>query len=74
MGHATRELSLASFGTLYLIGLRANLDEHGITSRLRRLGWFMAQLVLLPLFTFMEGAGVLGAIFKPVAGFHVVQK
>jgi beta-1,4-mannosyltransferase len=67
-------LSLASFGTLYLIGLRANLDEHGITSRLRRLGWCTAQVLLLPVFTFMEGAGVLGAIFKPVAGFHIVQK
>jgi egghead protein (zeste-white 4 protein) len=67
-------LSLASFGTLYLIGLRANLDEYGITSRLRRLGWFVAQLVLLPVFSLMEGAGVLAAIFKPVAGFHVVQK
>jgi egghead protein (zeste-white 4 protein) len=67
-------LSYASFATLYLVGLVANLDEHGITNPLPRVGWAMAQIVLLPVYTFMEGMGVLSAILKPAQGFHVVDK
>ena len=67
-------LSFASFATLYVVGLKANLDEHRVCNPLERAGWCMAQVVLLPLFTLIEGLGVLGAIFKPVAGFHVVKK
>jgi len=66
--------SFASFGVLYMIGLRANLDEYGIENRLHRFGWSAAQLVLLPIFSAMEGLGVLSAIFSPDKGFHVVKK
>ncbi len=66
--------SYASFGTLYLIGLKANLDEYGITRIDKRIGWFIAQAILLPIFNVMEGLGVLAAVFKPAAGFHVVKK
>jgi egghead protein (zeste-white 4 protein) len=72
--HLLANLSFASFATLYLIGLKANLDEYGVQNPLRRAGWAIAQLVLLPAFTFMEGIGVLSAIVKPVSGFHVVKK
>jgi len=67
-------LSFASFATLYLVGLKANLDEYGVNNPLKRAGWVATQVVLLPLFTLMEGVGVLSAIFKPVSGFHVVKK
>ena len=66
--------SYASFATLYLVGLRANLDEHGIWNLPQRVVWALAQIVLLPAFTLMEGAGVLSAILKPVQGFHVINK
>jgi beta-1,4-mannosyltransferase len=72
--HLLANLSFASFATLYLIGLKANLDEYGVQNPLRRAGWTIAQLVLLPAFTFMEGIGVLSAIVKPASGFHVVKK
>jgi len=66
--------SFASFATLYLVGLKANLDEYGIQRWLKRVGWCIAQLVLFPFFTLLEGVGVLLAVFRPVAGFHVVKK
>jgi egghead protein (zeste-white 4 protein) len=66
--------SFASFVVLYLTGLRANLDEYGVENWLDRSVWFIAQLVCLPFFTIMEAAGVLLAVLRPVAGFHVVQK
>lgn len=65
--------SFASFLTLYILGLRANLAEHGITGG-RAVGWIAAQAVLLPVFSAMEAIGVLMAILKPAAGFHVVRK
>ena len=67
-------LSFAEFVTLYFIGLKANLDEYGITHPIKRLGWSVAQLVLTPFFSLLESAGVATAIIRPVAGFHVVSK
>ena len=67
-------LSLASFMTLYLTGLKANLDEHGITGLATRSFWTVAQVVLLPVFTLMESAGVLLAMATRSHGFHVVKK
>lgn len=66
--------SYASFGTLYLTGLRANLDEHGITVWWQRTAWALAQVLLLPLFSALESAGILMAFFRPASGFHVVKK
>ena len=71
---ALANLSFAEFMTLYLIGLKANLDEHGITHPISRLGWSLAQLALTPFFSLLESAGVATAIVRPVAGFHVVSK
>jgi egghead protein (zeste-white 4 protein) len=66
--------SFSSFAVLYAMGLKANLDEYGITAWHKRLGWYIAQVALLPIFSLMESAGVLAAVFRPVAGFHVVKK
>jgi egghead protein (zeste-white 4 protein) len=66
--------SFASFATLYLVGLQANLCERGIKPWWTRICWFAAQVLLLPVFNLMEGMGVLTAILRPAAGFHVVKK
>ncbi|TAL14330.1 hypothetical protein EPN95_03420 [Patescibacteria group bacterium] len=72
--HFLANFSFASFAVLYLIGLKANLDEYGTTHKVKRIGWYALQIALLPVFNLMEGMGVLAAIFRPVAGFHVVKK
>lgn len=66
--------SFATFATLYVTGLKANMDEHGIKDWRRR--WFLnAQiLTLLPIFAAMEGLGVLWALLTPAKGFQVVKK
>ncbi|MCO4239781.1 glycosyltransferase family 2 protein [Pseudarthrobacter sp. MDT3-28] len=71
---ALANFSVASFITLYVIGLAVNLNEHGITNRVTRAGWFVLQIVLVPVFSLIEAAGVMMALMKPVAGFHVVEK
>lgn len=71
---ALANFSFASFVTLYITGLKANLDEFGIKDRVERVGWYCLQIILLPLFTLLEAAGVMLALMKPVAGFHVVKK
>lgn len=72
--HFLANVSFSFFAVLYLIGLQANLDEYHIESRWRRTVWTIAQIALLPVFSAMEAVGVLTAIFRPVAGFHVVKK
>lgn len=66
-------LSFASFATLYLTGLKANLDEHGITNWFTRVFWTIAQLVLLWPFSLLESIGVVYGFKKP-KGFDVVKK
>ncbi len=66
--------SWAACATMYLIGLKANLDESGVTNPLKRWGWTLLQLVLVPVFCLMEITAALMAIFKPHRGFHVVKK
>jgi beta-1,4-mannosyltransferase len=72
--HFLANFSFACFAVLYLMGLKANLDEYGIKSLWRRFTWTVMQIVLLPVFNAMEGIGVLMAIFRPHPGFHVVKK
>ncbi|MFZ3009948.1 MAG: glycosyltransferase family 2 protein [Candidatus Microsaccharimonas sp.] len=72
----------ASFMTLYLTGLKANMDEHKIKGVHRRTGWTLLQLVLTPFFSFIESAGVVLGMYEFVkskitnkdGGFHVVKK
>jgi len=67
-------LAYASFVVLYVMGLQVNLDEHGITNWWKRMGWYAALILLLPVFSVMEAAGVIYGIVKPDVGFHVVKK
>lgn len=71
---ALANYAFATFVVLYLMGLKANLDEHGITTPHVRWFWWVAQVVLLPVFSAMESAGVLWALFSRTSGFHVVKK
>jgi egghead protein (zeste-white 4 protein) len=66
--------SFATFATLYITGLKANMDEHGITGWARRTLLTSLLFVLLPVFGTMEGLGVFWAMFTPVKGFQVVKK
>jgi egghead protein (zeste-white 4 protein) len=66
--------AFASFLVLYLVGLRANLDEHGVTNPFKRAFWWVAQTLALPLCSLMESMSVLWAIVKPAKGFHVIKK
>lgn len=66
--------SYASFAVLYLIGLKANLDEHGVTNRWKRAMWSVLQVVLLPAFSMMESCGILWAILQQSKGFDVIKK
>jgi egghead protein (zeste-white 4 protein) len=66
--------SFAAFLVLYLMGLKANMDEAGITNQLVRLKWWVLQVVLLPAFSFLESMSVLWALVNPPKGFHVIKK
>jgi beta-1,4-mannosyltransferase len=71
---ALASYSFATFATLYVTGLKANMDEHGITSWGRRTLLTSLLFIMLPVFATMEGLGVLWAMFTPVKGFQVVKK
>jgi egghead protein (zeste-white 4 protein) len=66
--------SFSTFLLLYLVGLTTNMDEHGIRKRSVRVLLTTLQLVLLPIFTLMESAGVVWGLVTPTNGFHVVKK
>jgi egghead protein (zeste-white 4 protein) len=67
-------LCFATYIAIYLIGLRANLLEHGILSLLQRIGWHIVQILLIPVFAVMEAVGVMSAFGGGSTGFHVVKK
>ena len=67
-------ISFAAYAVVYLTGLTANLDEHGVTNPFKRFFWRILQLLWLPFFNALEGLGVLAAIFRPRPGFYVVKK
>ncbi|MGC2050514.1 MAG: glycosyltransferase family 2 protein [Methylovirgula sp.] len=66
--------SFATFAILYITGLKANMDEHGIKCWRKRTAATLWLLLLLPVFAAMEGLGVLWAMLSPVNGFQVVKK
>jgi len=72
--HFLANFSFTSFVVLYLIGLRANLDEYGVTRTQDRFFWTVVQIVLQPCFSFIESLGVIAAVFFPTNTFHVVKK
>lgn len=71
---ALANFSLSVYATLYLLGVEANLKEHGIKGIIERIIWYALQIVLLPLFSLIESSAVFYALLKPETGFHVVQK
>lgn len=71
---ALANISLAVYVTTTLVGLRVNMDDHGIRNRFRRLRWALTWLVCLPLCSFMEAAAVTFAMVRPTRTFHVVRK
>lgn len=70
---ALGNLAFASFVTIYLVGLRANLRVRGV-GKPRALLLYAVQGLCTPLFATLEGLSVLYGIVKPETGFHVIQK
>jgi len=66
--------SFASFVVMYITGLKANMDEHGITGWRRRAGLTTAQIVLMPFLSLLESAGVIYGIITSSDKFDVVKK
>ncbi len=70
---ALGNVSFASFLTIYLVGLRANLRVRGV-GKPKALRLYVMQVLCLPLFSTLEGISVLYGIIKPETSFHVIQK
>ncbi len=75
--------TFASFMTLYLTGLKANMDEHPIRGRLQRTKWTVLQVGLTPVFSFIESAGVVLGVWQLIKmpfqkgkapDFYVIKK
>ncbi|MCC6436892.1 MAG: glycosyltransferase family 2 protein [Acidimicrobiales bacterium] len=65
----------AWYQTMYLIGLQLNLRHYPEPlPRWRRAFYYAAQVVLMPVFGALEGAGVLYALARPERGFFVIRK
>lgn len=68
------DISFATLLTLYVVGLRTNLNEADIDNPFERFGWLVLQLLLAPFFGVAEALGVVEGMLAPVGGFHVVRK
>jgi egghead protein (zeste-white 4 protein) len=66
--------SFAVYIVTTLVGLRVNMNEHGINNPLKRLGWCVTWLCCMPVFSLIESASVDYALARPATGFHVVRK
>jgi len=67
------EIIFTTYIVNYLMGIWVSLVDRGdpAGSRMRYLG---LQLVLMPVYTALEAAAVVYALFRPERGFHVVRK
>ncbi len=70
---ALGNVSFASFLTIYLVGLRANLRVRGV-GKATALRFYVMQVLCMPLFSTLESISVLYGIIKPETSFHVIQK
>ena len=68
------DFSFAMYSMSYVIGLYVNLRDRPKLALPRRIGTYVLQVALLPLFTVMEAAGVIYALVRPERGFHVIHK
>jgi len=66
-------VSLAAYSALYLLGLDLNLHQRGLPWY-RRIPWYVAQILLLPFFSMLEGSAVMYGLIRPDINFHVVKK
>jgi egghead protein (zeste-white 4 protein) len=71
---AAANFGLAVYIAATMVGLRINLREHGITSRVRKVRLALIWLVWLPVSSLMEATAVTYSVFRPAKGFHVVKK
>ncbi|MHB8449916.1 MAG: glycosyltransferase family 2 protein [Mycobacteriales bacterium] len=68
------DFAYVTYAITYLVGLHVNLrDRPGMPWR-RRATLYLLQVVLLPIFTTLEAAGVVAGIVRAERGFHVVRK
>ena len=65
-------VSFAYYVTLYLVGYFKTFDWHA--GRARFLSGLLVQILFIPIFSLMEGAGVLYGLLAPPKGFYIVQK
>jgi beta-1,4-mannosyltransferase len=72
--HALADLSFATYVTATFVGLRVNLNAHGVKHRERRIGWYVLWAVMMPIFSLMEAGSIGYAMLRPNLGFHVVKK
>lgn len=68
------DLAFAIYVFNYIIGLKLNLDDWEPIGRVKAAVLYAAVVVLIPIFSLMEVAGVVWAILRPDPGFHVVKK
>ena len=68
------DFSFAMYSMSYVLGLFVNLRDRPRLPFRRQFGLYLLQVVLLPLFTMLEAAGVLYALLRPERGFHVIGK
>ena len=64
----------AVYLTNYLLGLWVSLSRQDTHRGLRRVGYFVAQAVLIPVFAVIEASAVVYSLVKPERRFHVVHK
>lgn len=64
----------AHYLSVYVIGLKINLDNYGPIKRWQRALAYVLVVVLLPMFAIWEAIGALAAILKPEMTFHVIKK
>ena len=70
----TGDAIFAVYLTNYLLGLWVSLSTREGMRVLRRAGYFVAQAVLIPVFTVIEASAVVYSLLKPERRFHVVHK
>lgn len=71
---AIANLAFGIYIMLYVMGLRVNLDEAGERRWWKRQFWYMSLVLLIPLFSVLEAAGIAYGLTKRESGFHVVKK
>ncbi len=74
---ALGDFALATYVASYVTGLKINLahlpNPHTVTP-VRRFALYTLQIILIPVFSIIEAAGVVYGLIKPDASFHVVKK